>query len=199
MKKVNGDNPIQRCGWCNDDPQYIAYHDTEWGIPVHDDLKLFEFLILESMQAGLSWLTILKRRVSFSLAFDHFNPQKIARYTHKKILMLMDNPNIIRNERKINASIQNARAFLKIKDSGLSFNDYLWQFTHHRTIYNQWHTHLEVPAFTPLSEKMSKQLKHDGFIFVGPTICYALMQAIGMVDDHILTCFKREAPSLLMP
>jgi DNA-3-methyladenine glycosylase I len=179
-----------RCPWAQNDPLYIAYHDKEWGMPLHDDQKLFEMLILEGMQAGLSWLTILKKRENFRRAFDNFNAKKIARYSERKIEKLLSNPGIIRNSLKIHAVIKNAKAYLKLKDELGSFDKYLWQFTEGKTIHNSWRTLKQVPASTKQSDLMAKDLKQRGFTFVGTTICYAHMQAIGMVNDHLINCFR---------
>lgn len=180
---------MQRCAWCGVDELYISYHDQEWGVPVYDDQTLFEFVILEGMQAGLSWLTILRKRENFRQAFDHFDPEKIARYSEVKINELLNNAGIIRNRLKIQATVNNARAYLAIKEQG-SFTDYLWQFTDGKVIQNHWQTLAEVPARTPISDTMAKELKKRGFNFVGTTICYAHMQATGMVNDHLISCFR---------
>ena len=179
-----------RCAWAGTDPVYIAYHDTEWGVPLHDDRKLFEFLILEGAQAGLSWITILKKRQNYRDAFDDFNPRKIARYDSLKIKQLLSNPGIIRNKLKIEATVQNAHSFLSIQKEFASFDAYLWQFVGGQTRKNKWKTMSEIPASSEESEAMSKDLKKRGFKFVGPTICYALMQAIGLVNDHTVDCFR---------
>lgn len=179
-----------RCIWCKDDPLYVAYHDKEWGVPVHNDARLFEFLILESMQAGLSWITILRKRENFRTAFDNFDAHKIARYTDKKILRLMDNPGIIRNEKKILAAIKNANIFLELQSQFGKFSKYLWQFTDGKVIQNSWTHHKQIPATTKESDAMAKDLKKRGFAFLGSTTCYAHMQACGMVNDHIVDCFR---------
>jgi DNA-3-methyladenine glycosylase I len=179
-----------RCTWAGTDPIYIAYHDTEWGVPLHDDRKLFEFLILEGAQAGLSWITILKKRQNYRDAFDDFNPRKIARYDSRIIKQLLSNPGIIRNKLKIEAAVQNARSFLSIRKEFSSFDAYLWQFVGGKTRKNRWKTISDIPACSAESEAMSKDLKKRGFKFVGPTICYALMQAVGLVNDHTLDCFR---------
>ncbi|MEM7031342.1 MAG: DNA-3-methyladenine glycosylase I [Chloroflexota bacterium] len=181
---------VTRCGWCGDDPLYISYHDQEWGVPLHDDQQLFEFLILEGAQAGLSWITILRKREAFREAFDQFDPQKVARYDEQDVAQLMQNAAIIRNKLKINAAINNAQLFLEIQTEFDSFDAYIWQFVEGRTIQNTWRSLADVPDFTAESEAMSKALKKRGFKFVGPTICYALMQATGMVNDHIVDCFR---------
>lgn len=179
----------QRCAWVTTDPLYIEYHDHEWGRPVHDDRKLFEMLTLEGAQAGLSWITILKRRKYYRDAFDDFNVKKISVYKDAKITELEQNEGIIRNKRKIRSVITNARAFIKVQEEFGSFDNYIWQFVGETPILNEWLSHEEVPAITPESEKMSKDLKKRGFTYVGPTICYAFMQATGMVNDHTKDCF----------
>lgn len=179
-----------RCPWCGSDPLYMKYHDEEWGVPVHDDDKLFEFIVLEGFQAGLSWRTILYKRENFRKAFDRFNAEKIARYNENKVQKLLNDAGIIRNKLKIAATITNAKAFLNIQDKNGSFNDYLWQFTNGKVKRNEWKTLREIPARTPESDAMSKQLIKDGFKFVGSTICYANMQATGMVNDHLVNCHR---------
>ncbi|VVC75834.1 DNA-3-methyladenine glycosylase 1 [Aquicella siphonis] len=181
---------LKRCRWCTDDPVYVAYHDTEWGVPIHDDTVLFEFLILEGMQAGLSWLTVLKKRDAFRRAFSGFDAEKIARYDQRKIDQLLANAGIIRNKLKINAAIQNAKAFLKVKEENGHFSDYLWRFTDGTPILNHWNRQEQVPAKTDISDAMSRDLTKRGFKFVGSTICYAFMQAVGMVNDHMTDCFR---------
>jgi DNA-3-methyladenine glycosylase I len=181
---------VSRCSWVTDDPIYIAYHDKEWGVPSYDDRLLFEFLILEGAQAGLSWLTILKRRENYRTCFDHFDAVKIARYDEKKSAELLSNPGIIRNKLKIHSVIENAKAYLNIKEERGSFSDYIWQFVNGKPIKNHWKNRKQVPASTIISDKMSKDLKKRGFKFVGSTICYAYMQAVGMVNDHIVDCFR---------
>jgi DNA-3-methyladenine glycosylase I len=180
----------QRCPWCGTDPIYIDYHDTEWGIPIRDDQTLFELLLLEGAQAGLSWITILKKRDNYRKAFDNFDPHKMARYTQKRHDKLLNNEGIIRNKLKVSAFTKNAIAYLNMINSGTRFSDFLWQFTQHKTITNQWQNMNEVPAFTEESTAMSKALKKAGFTFVGPTICYAFMQSAGMVNDHLVDCFR---------
>ena len=179
-----------RCSWAGSDPIYIKYHDTEWGIPLHDDRKLFEFLLLDGFQAGLSWITILKKRANYRQAFDHFDAVKIAAYDSRKVEQLMANKGIIRNRLKIEAAVQNAKSYLAIQDEFVSFDEYIWSFTGGKTIRNSWKTVCEIPAWTDESTAMSKDLKNRGFKFVGPTICYAFMQAAGMVNDHIVDCFR---------
>ena len=181
---------VQRCEWAGEDPLYVNYHDREWGVPVHDDQKLFEFLLLEGAQAGLSWITILRKRENYRQAFDAFDPHPIARYDQAKLDSLLQNPGIIRNKLKIRSAIQNARAFLRIQEEFGSFNKYIWGFTNHQPVINSWTQMNQIPASTPLSEAISKDLKKRGFNFVGPTIVYAHMQATGMVNDHVVTCFR---------
>ena len=180
-----------RCGWCGTDPLYVHYHDTEWGKPVYDDPTLFEFLILETFQAGLSWITVLRKRDAFRKAFDNFKVEKVAAYSDAKQAELLQNPNIIRNRLKIKATITNAQAFMKIQDSFGSFSNYIWSFVAHKPVINQFKTLEEIPAQTPLSKTISNDLKKRGFKFVGPTVVYAHMQATGMVNDHLLNCFLR--------
>ncbi len=179
-----------RCDWTNNNPYNNEYHDKEWGVPLHDDRKLFEFLILDAFQAGLSWLTILKKRENFRKAFDNFDAEKIAAYDENKIKELLNNQGIIRNKLKIKAAISNAKAFLSIQKEFGSFDKYIWQFTGYKTIVNRWKSWKEIPASTKESDAMSKDLKKRGFKFVGSTICYAFMQAAGMVNDHTVDCFR---------
>ena len=179
-----------RCGWVNDDPLYLAYHDEEWGVPVHDDRRLYEMLVLEGAQAGLSWYTILKKRETYRLAFDSFDPEHVARYDEKKIASLLQDPGIVRNRLKVRAAIGNARAWLDLRESGVGFSDFLWEFIGGESVVNAWRRLEEIPASNPASEAMSKALKARGFRFVGPTICYAFMQAVGMVNDHVTSCFR---------
>jgi len=179
-----------RCGWCGNDPLYVEYHDQEWGVPVYDDQTLFEFLILEGAQAGLSWSTILKKREGYRLAFDGFDVEKVARYDGIKISALLTDPGIVRNQLKIGSAVTNAQAFLKIRDEWSSFSDYIWSFVDGRPIQNAWRSLAEIPAKPPLAETISKDLKKRGFRFVGPTIIYAHMQATGMVNDHLMDCFR---------
>lgn len=178
-----------RCGWAKK-PLEIEYHDKEWGVSVHDDRKLFEFLILDAFQAGLSWSTILAKRENFRKAFDHFDYQKIAQYDQKKIDTLLQDAGIIRNKLKINAAISNANAFLKVQEEFGTFDRYIWSFTNGKTIFNRWEEMKDVPATSIASDAMSKDLKKRGFKFVGSTICYAFMQAAGMVNDHLVSCFR---------
>jgi DNA-3-methyladenine glycosylase I len=181
---------IIRCPWCGTDPLYMKYHDEEWGSPLHDDRQLFEFLVLEGFQAGLSWRTILYKRDNFRIAFDNFDAEKIVRYNQKKIDKLMNDAGIIRNKLKIAATITNAKSYLNMMDKHGSFNDYLWQFTEGRVKKNNWESLKQIPAKTKESDAMSKQLIEDGFKFVGSTICYAHMQATGMVNDHLTGCHR---------
>ena len=179
---------MNRCTWAKDELN-ITYHDKEWGRPQHDDTKLFEFLILEGAQAGLSWITILKRRDGYRKAFSDFDVLKVSKYTQKRVGKLLQDESIIRNKLKVNSAINNAKAFLKVQVEFGSFDKYLWGFVNHKPIKNKFKKLSDIPAFTEISEKLSKDLKKRGFNFVGPTICYALMQAIGMVNDHTTQCF----------
>ena len=180
-----------RCFWASTTDQlYLTYHDQEWGVPVHDDRLLFEFLILEGAQAGLSWYTILRKRPNYHLALDNFDPFIIAKYDQQKVSELLANPGIIRNKLKINATIQNAQAYIRIYQEFGSFDSYIWQFVGGKPIINAWKTGNEIPAESEVSKQMSKDLLHRGFHFVGPTICYAFMQAVGMVNDHTTDCFR---------
>lgn len=181
-----------RCQWAGDDEVYIQYHDMEWGVPVYDDRRLFEFLLLEGAQAGLSWITILKRREHYRKAFVDFDPQKVAGFTSAKVDKLLLNPGIIRNRLKIESAVNNAKAFLRVQAEFGSFSTYQWGFVDGRPIQNRFKSHGELPAKTPLSEALSKDLKKRGFSFVGPTIVYAHMQAVGMVNDHVMGCFRHE-------
>jgi DNA-3-methyladenine glycosylase I len=180
----------KRCNWGTNDPLYIAYHDEEWGIPLHDDRRLFEFLLLEGTQAGLSWLVILKKRENYRAALDGFDPRKIAEYDQNKIEELLKNAGIVRNRLKLEAAVTNARAFLAVQREFGSFDTYIWQFVKGKPIRNGWKSVAEIPARTEESDAMSKDLKRRGFTFVGTTICYAFMQAIGMVNDHTVDCFR---------
>lgn len=182
-----------RCGWCSDDPVYIDYHDKEWGRPVHDDRLLFEFLVLEGAQAGLSWITVLKKRPRYRELFDNFDPLKVSRYDAKKVTALLKDPGIIRNRLKVNSAVRNAKAFLAVQKEFGSFDKYIWSFVGHKPIRNDFTHHKQLPPRTEISDALSKDLKKRGFNFVGSTICYALMQAIGMVNDHTLDCFCRKA------
>ena len=180
-----------RCQWAKDEPN-ITYHDEEWGRPQHDDQKLFEFLILEGAQAGLSWTTILKRRKGYGVVFSDFDVEKVSKYTQKHVEKMLKDESIIRNKLKVNSAINNAKQFLKIREEFGSFDKYLWGFVNYRQIKNKFKKLSEIPTSTKISEKLSKDLKKRGFNFVGPTICYALMQAIGMVNDHTSECFLYE-------
>ena len=180
----------QRCEWGTSSALYIEYHDMEWGVPVHDERKLFEFLILEGAQAGLSWSTILNKRQAYMQAFDNFEPAKVASYDVTKVQQLLTNSGIVRNRLKIQAAIQNARSYLAIQDQYGSFDTYIWQFVDGKPVQNSWKSLQEIPATTKESDAMSKELKKRGFTFVGSTICYAFMQAVGMVNDHIVDCFR---------
>lgn len=188
MSKYGGNYEMKRCGWVNQDPLYIDYHDHEWGVPVYDNRLLFEYLNLEGAQAGLSWYTILKKRENYRKAFDHFEPSIIINYDEKKIGELLQNEGIVRNKLKINAVITNAKAFLKVKEEFGSFSEYIWSFVDGKPIINHFKDLSEVPATTDISDRLSKDLKKRGFKFVGSTICYAFMQATGMVNDHIESC-----------
>jgi DNA-3-methyladenine glycosylase I len=179
-----------RCAWVNSDPVYLAYHDREWGVPDFDDRSLFEKLILDGAQAGLSWYVILKKREGYRRAFDGFDAERMARYDARKVAALMRDPNIVRNRLKIEAAIGNARAYLALCAGRESFADFIWQFVDGQPLSNQWNRIEEVPATTPESDAMSKELKRRGFKFVGSTICYAFMQAVGMVNDHVTSCFR---------
>jgi len=181
---------LVRCGWSDDSDMMRHYHDTEWGVPVHDDRKLFEFLILDGFQAGLSWSIVLKKRDAFRAAFDNFDPHRVAIYDEIKISSLLENPGIVRNRLKVNAAVTNARAFLKVQEEFGSFDTYFWSFVNGKMIVNTWETLGQIPAVTREAEVMSKDLKQRGFKFVGPTICYAVMQSAGLVNDHLVSCFR---------
>ena len=187
----------QRCEWGTSSALYIEYHDMEWGVPVHDERKLFEFLILEGAQAGLSWSTILNKRQAYTQAFDNFEPVKVASYDVTRVQQLLTNSGIVRNRLKIQAAIQNARSFLEIQDQYGSFDTYIWQFVDGKPVQNSWKSLQEIPATTKESDAMSKELKKRGFTFVGTTICYAFMQAVGMVNDHIVDCFRWQEVQVL--
>jgi DNA-3-methyladenine glycosylase I len=188
-KKRQATTELHRCPWAKGD-EYIDYHDREWGVPIHDDRLLFEFLILEGAQAGLSWITILKKRDNYRIAFDRFDPEIVAKYGKRKQQALLANEGIVRNRLKIAAAIQNAQAFLAVQDDFGSFDDYIWDFVRGTPKQNAWKSMKDVPAQTPESDAMSKDLKRRGFKFVGSTICYAFMQAVGMVNDHLVECFR---------
>jgi DNA-3-methyladenine glycosylase I len=181
---------LSRCGWCQGDALYEAYHDKEWGVPLYDDNALFEFLMLETFQAGLSWITILRKRENFRKAFDNFNYNRIAKYSENKIIELLNDKGIIRNKLKIKATVTNAQAFLKVQNDFGSFSNYMWSFTNGKPIINSYNDYREVPANTPLSDIISADLKKRGFKFVGSTVVYAHMQATGMVNDHEVSCFR---------
>jgi DNA-3-methyladenine glycosylase I len=181
----------ERCAWCGTDPLYVRYHDHEWGIPLHDDRWLFEMLILEGAQAGLNWLTILRKREGYRAAFDHFDPERIARYDAAKIGRLLADPGIVRNRLKIQAAIRNAQCYLTIREQHGGFDAFLWRYVGGQPQQNAWPTLAEVPARSPEADAMSRDLKRLGFAFVGPTICYAFMQAVGMVNDHTTNCFRQ--------
>ena len=196
--RTEADSELVRCGWCGNDPLYIKYHDSEWGVPVTDDRSLFEFLVLEGAQAGLSWITILRKRENYRKALDNFEAIKVAAYSEEQINQLLNNPGIIRNRRKIEAAIINARAFLKVQEEFGSFAKYFWSFVDNKPIRNNWETLKDVPAQTGISQSLSRDLQKRGFSFVGPTICYSLMQAVGMVNDHLVGCFRHAAISDLV-
>jgi DNA-3-methyladenine glycosylase I len=187
-----------RCSWAGNDPLYCAYHDEEWGVPAHDDRALFEFLVLEGAQAGLSWITILRKRENYRAAFDNFDPERVARYGPDKIDALLQNPGIVRNHLKVQASVVNAQKFLEVRNKLGSFDTFIWQFVGGKPRQNHWRGMAEVPASTPESDAMSKELKRRGFKFVGSTICYAFMQATGMVNDHTVDCFRHKEISALI-
>ncbi len=179
-----------RCTWCGDNPLYIAYHDNEWGVPAHDDRHLFEMLLLEGAQAGLSWLTILKKRENYRKAFDFFDPERIAAYSDLDVQRLLANPGIVRNRLKIASAIKNARSVLEIQEEFGSLDAFLWRYVDGTPLQNEWQSKADVPTRTKLSDTMSKDLKKLGFNFIGTTICYSFMQAVGMVNDHIIGCFR---------
>lgn len=181
---------VKRCGWCGDDDLYVRYHDEEWGVPLRDDRALFEFLVLEGAQAGLAWITVLRKREGYRAAFDNFEPGKVARYSDRRLNQLLENPRIIRNRLKVFSARQNARAFLAVQEEWGSFADYIWHFVDGKPVRNRWRRMADVPATTPLSDRISKDLKGRGFTFVGTTIVYAHMQATGMVNDHVVDCFR---------
>lgn len=193
-KKPVAQKVVERCGWSvNGDEQYIAYHDEEWGVPVHDDRKQFEFLTLESAQAGLSWATVLRKRENYRRAFADFDAEKVARFTAKKLEQLLADPGIIRNRLKVQAAVSNAQNFLAVQEEFGTFDKYIWSFVGGRPIRNTWETMKQVPATSKESDALSKDLKSRGFKFVGSTIIYAHMQAVGMVNDHLVTCFRHKA------
>jgi DNA-3-methyladenine glycosylase I len=180
----------KRCGWCGTDPVYVAYHDIEWGVPVRDDRALFEFLVLEGAQAGLSWITILRKREHYRAAFDGFEPAEVAKFGEDRISELLADPGIVRNRQKVRSAVSNAQAFLEVQAEFGTFSDYMWSFTSGRPIQNSWRTMDQIPSTTPLAETISRDLRNRCFRFVGPTIVYAHMQATGMVNDHLVTCFR---------
>lgn len=184
-----GREPL-RCAWCGDHPLYVAYHDDEWGVPVHDDRRLFEMLILEGAQAGLSWITILRKRENYRRAMDGFDPETVSSYGRRRINALMRDAGIVRNRLKLESAVVNARAFLDVQEEYGSFDAYLWDFVDGRPVQNRFRSMSQVPASTPLSDRISKDLKKRGFKFVGTTICYAYMQAVGVVNDHLTGCFR---------
>jgi DNA-3-methyladenine glycosylase I len=183
----------RRCPWAESDPLYVAYHDAEWGVPLHDDRALFELLTLEGAQAGLAWITILRKREGYRAAFDGFDPERVAGYDRRKVGALLEDPGIVRNRAKVEGTVQNARAFLKLMDETGSFDGLLWSFVGGRPKVNRFRSMRDVPPHTVESQAMSKDLRRRGFTFVGPTICYAFMQAAGMVNDHLLGCFRYRA------
>ncbi|MDH3693424.1 MAG: DNA-3-methyladenine glycosylase I [Gammaproteobacteria bacterium] len=183
---------LKRCGWAGDDPRYVAYHDEEWGVPLHDDQQLFEFLILEGAQAGLSWSTILYKRDNYREAFSGFDPALVAKFNKRKIESLLKNPGIVRNRLKVESAVNNAKLYLSVQDEFGSFNGFMWEFVSGKPKQNRWRSMKNVPASTAISDAFSKELKKRGFKFVGSTICYAFMQATGMVNDHVTTCFRHK-------
>ncbi|MCK4803659.1 MAG: DNA-3-methyladenine glycosylase I [Spirochaetes bacterium] len=181
---------MKRCDWCKEDELYIKYHDEEWGVPLHDDIKQFEFLVLESAQAGLSWLTVLKKRENYRKAYDNFDPLKVSKYRDGKIDELVGNAGIIRNIKKIEASINNAGRFIEVQKEYGSFDKYIWRFVDYKPVINTWRNISEIPAKTGLSDEISGDLKKRGFKFIGSTIIYAHLQAVGIVNDHLVSCFR---------
>ncbi len=183
---------LKRCGWAGDDPRYVTYHDEEWGVPLHDDRQLFEFLILEGAQAGLSWSTILYKRDHYRDAFSGFDPERVARFNKRKVESLLKNSGIVRNRLKIESAVSNAKHYLAVQDEFGSFDAFMWKFVKNKPKQNRWRSMKNVPASTDISDAFSKELKRRGFKFVGTTICYAFMQATGMVNDHVTTCFRHK-------
>jgi DNA-3-methyladenine glycosylase I len=181
---------VHRCAWALRSPEETVYHDTEWGVPLHDDVKLFEYLVLDGAQAGLSWTTIIKKRSAYRLAFDGFDPEAVARYDEAKIAALLTDPGIVRNRLKIESAVRNAKVYLRIQEEFGSFDAYLWRFVDGTPVRNAWRELREIPASTPLSDALSRDLKQRGCNFVGSTICYAYLQAAGLVNDHLLDCFR---------
>ena len=192
MSTVLHDDGLRRCFWAGRDPVYMAYHDTEWGVPEYDDRALYEKLVLDGFQAGLSWITILRKRENFRHAFSQFRPEKIARYDQKKIASLMKDEGIVRNKMKIDGAVSSARAWLEMMEKGPGFSAYLWDFMDGKPLDHRFKTRRQIPAETPLSKKISKDLKEKGFKFCGPTIVYAFMQAVGMVNDHLVDCHRHK-------
>jgi len=192
MQQAKKGNKLKRCPWSTSNPLETHHHDIEWGVPVYDDRLLFEMLILESAQSGLSWVTILQKRKGYKTAFDNFDAVKISKYSSKKISKLITNTEIVRNKAKINATIENAKCFLEIQHELGSFQEYIWSFVEGKPIKNKWKSESDVPSSTPEAEEMSRELKRRGFKFVGPTTCYAYMQAVGMVNDHLVSCFRHK-------
>lgn len=190
LLQTQTENLMPRCPWCGSEPLYVAYHDDEWGVPCRDDSKLFEFIILETFQAGLSWMTILKKRQNFRKAFSGFDPAKVACFSEKRQQTLMQDAGIIRNKLKIASTIANAKAFLRCREEFGSFSAYFWSWVDHKPIVNTWKSMAKVPAKTELSEAIAKDMKNRGFSFMGPTVVYSLMQAMGLVNDHLVTCFR---------
>jgi DNA-3-methyladenine glycosylase I len=188
---------VTRCAWPGEDPLYVRYHDGEWGVPLHDDHSLFEFIVLEGAQAGLSWITVLRKRDAYREAFAGFDPQKVARYDRRKIASLLENPGIIRNRQKVESAVGNAKAFLRVQEEFGSFDRYIWDFVNGRPIQNRWKTMKDIPAETELSQAISQDLRRREFKFVGPTIIYAHMQATGMVNDHVVSCFRHAEVAVL--
>jgi DNA-3-methyladenine glycosylase I len=192
QNKESGEMERVRCGWSVSDPLYVSYHDEEWGVPVYDDRRLFEFLTLEGAQAGLSWITILRKRENYRAAFDQFDPVRVAQYDEAKVAELLTNPGIVRNRLKVNSTVNNARRFLEVQGEFGTFSAYIWGFVDGKPIQNQWRSLSEIPAETAESKRMSKDLARRGFKFVGSTICYAFMQACGLVNDHTTECFRHD-------
>jgi DNA-3-methyladenine glycosylase I len=190
VSAARGARPRVRCAWCESTALYRAYHDREWGVPVHSDRRWFELLVLDGAQAGLSWRTILEKRAGYRRAFDRFDPRKVARYDARRVRTLLADPGIVRNRQKVAAAITNARAFLEVQEEFGSFDRFIWRFTGGRTVRNAWRTLAQIPPRTALSDAMSAELRARGFKFVGSTICYAMMQAAGMVNDHLVGCFR---------
>ena len=188
---MGGDN-LKRCWWCGDDALYQSYHDDEWGVPVHDDRLLFEFLCLEGAQAGLSWITILRKREHYRKVYDNFDVDRVARYDDDRNQALLNDPGIVRNRLKVNGFVKNARACLELREQGLSLDEYFWNYVDGEPIQNRWQSMSQVPGSTEISDAMSKDLKQRGFTFVGSTICYAFMQAAGLVNDHVVDCYRHQ-------